>query len=213
MKDFLNALELWGLSINKNILLVLAVVLGVRLILWFFGAVGVYKISKKEKLNNPWLSFVLPIYPLSLGRITEKFVKKDGTKPVKYGVWLLVMSVLSVAFYVTFFIVFAISFTTITQFALKVIETDASMTLEMFSSAIYTIILYFVALTVYLVYFVMYIVALWRIFKLYDSKNAVFFTTLSVLLKFVSPILIYIVSFKLTEGAEDNQPVGFYFDE
>ena len=115
-------------------------------------------------------------------------------------------------FYVAFFIVFAVSFTTITQFALKVIETDASMTIEMFSSAIYVIILYFVALTVYLVYFVMYLVALWRIFKMYDSKNAVLYLVFSVLIPIFVPVLIFIVSLRNEkENSTPSEPIGFYF--
>ena len=201
--NFFEALEEWGIAVDSKLILPIILFLAVKFVFLLMGAVGICRLASDEGFKKPWLVFVLPIYPLVLGKLTAKYVKKDGTSSQNYGVWLFVMAVLNVIFSVAFFIAFAVSFTNITNFALQAIENNTAMTIEMFSSVIYAVIFYFVALTVYLVYFVMYTVALNRIFKLYNGKKAKLLTVLSVFFRFLSPFFVYLSALKNSYNAED----------
>ncbi len=202
---FLDALKEWDISINSSILLFIGVFLAVRLVIWVFGAVGVHKIAEKEnkKLNYCFVPF---LYPLAIGKLAEE--KKDDKKPTKFGGLLLTLFILKVIFGSAFLFVSGYSFITITNFALKAIETDSAMTIGMFSSAIYVIILFFIALAVYICYYAVYCTALCKIYKRLDKRNAGLYTFFSVILRFASPLFILLVSKKNKE-----ETFGFTFEE
>jgi len=201
IKDFLNALLEWDISINSTIIIFAVCIVFVRLILWLFGAIGVYRLSKENSLEKSAMCFVPFLYQFSFGKIAEKIQGEETEKPTKFSVWLMVLSILSVVFYIAFFFSGTISFTTITEYALKSIELDSSMTIDMFYSAVYAICFYFTALVVYICYFVLFRVSLWKILKKYEEK-AVLYTVISVVLPFLTPLLIFAVSIMIIECRE-----------
>lgn len=160
--------------------------------LFVLNGIGLYDMAKKMNLSNPWISFIPFANVFALGRIAERYVKREGTKSAKFSVILL-------GFYIVQFISIII-FIAFTVFALisliakaeMVINDDSSMALSMFNVVIPVIIFYFILLAVAVTYNVIYYVAYWRVMSIFCNENATLFTVLSVLFSFLAPIFIFV---------------------
>ena len=195
-KEFLSALDAWDISVGSGVFILMAGIILVRIVLWLFGAVGVYRLYKAEQMENTAICFVPFLYHFSFGKIAENVSNEENRKTTKYSVWLLITTVLSTVLYIAFVISGMFSFTTITQFALESIELDTAMTIEMFKTAIYPIGFYFTALAVYICYFVLYRVAFWQILKIQEIKSPVVYMLISIFFPFLTPVLNFAISFK-----------------
>lgn len=204
--SFLEALKEWDLTINRNFLVLLGIIILIRIIFWLFGAIGAYKLAKAEEIKNADLAFVFPCYPFVLGRLAEKYEREDGKKITKLKGWLTGFYILSFVLCIAFVISFILSFTEITNFAVESINNDSSMTIEMFKSAIYVIALFFITLASVLIYYVIYIIVLSRIFKLYDNKNSTAFTVISALIRSISPFFVFLTALK--NGKEKDEEIS-----
>lgn len=173
---------------------VLGIALLVGLVIWLLGAIGIFRMSKSIGLKYPRLSFIYPVYPFALGRVAEKYVKKDGKKSAKFSGWLLG---LGIAEYVLNFAFFAIAIFAVYKIginAINAIESDISMSPDMFGIMIPAIILYFIAFAVSIAYMVLYYIAFWRICSIFCYKNATLFLVLSIVLtNLLSPIFIFAI--------------------
>ena len=72
-------------------LIVMLFACGVSLVLYILQGVGLYEMGKRLNLNNPWLSFVPFANVYALGRIAQRYIKRDGTQSAKFSVILLAL--------------------------------------------------------------------------------------------------------------------------
>ena len=152
----------------------------VRLVLYILNALGIMNMSDSLGLNLSWLGFIPVASLFQMGRIGERYVKRDGRPSAKFSIWLLVsgilMSILAILL-VVFTVIFAIS---LIQFAETSIANSDAMNIEMFAGAIPVIILTILLLAVEVIYFILYYVNLWRIYAIFDNNNATLFFSSSL---------------------------------
>ena len=167
-------------------------VLGIAL--FVLKGLGLYRMAKGIGMSNSWLAFIPVANIYVLGSISQKYVKRDGTKSAKMGVILLLLYIAELILAIALLIFFVISVVAIISNAELAIETESQMTMEMFSSFIPVIALYFVLLAVAISYAVTFFVALWRIYSLYDGKNATVYLVLSILFGAITPVFLFVIS-------------------
>ncbi len=163
------------------------------IVLFILQGIGLYDMSKEAGLKYAWLSFIPCIWPFSLGRIAQRYVKRDGKPSAKFSVWLIVLNVLQILTVIAFLAAIVFAVFAIVANAQNSAELDTAMTIEMFKSLIPAIILYFVLFAAALAYNITYYVALWRIFATYDNSNATLFIVLSIFFNFLAPIFIFVL--------------------
>ena len=203
--DFLSAET--DFLVLRRIILSLVFLFAVSAVCWILGAAGVFKISRRQGCKAPWIGFLYPVYPYSLGRIAREYKSKKAKKCADLSVWVeglfLAQFVLAGAFAASG--VYAAR--VITENALKAIEDNISMTPEMFRSAVPVIALYFVTLAASVAYKIIYFVVLWRIFSILSPKYASVLLVLSVFFGFLGNVFIFVLSRKIQADGRE------YFDE
>ncbi len=193
--EYLDAL---GIDINIGLFLgIIGIVVLARIVFWIFGAVGVYKLSKMENIKNPKLAFIPFLYPFALGRIAEKQNNKNGSKPSKYSIWLVLLLILGILFCIAFFAVLLISICLIAQNTMDSLGEEADIViLELIAPLKYVIAIYFVAIALCISYLVLYFFTLWKIFKRYTPNNATLFLVTSIIFRFLSPTVIFMLALR-----------------
>lgn len=178
------------------IALYLFIVLGISFVLYFLQAAGIYKMSKNMGLPNSWMAFIPILNHYALGRIAEKYIKNDGRPSAKFSKILLILNVISLVVALAFIIfVFILLFLEAASFS----EIDAIMySEEMAAISGITIVLpiilgYFIFVGIIIAFNVVYYVALWRIFALYDNNNATLYLVLTIFFSFLYPIFLFIL--------------------
>lgn len=164
----------------------------VGIALYVLNGIGLYEMAKKMNFRNPWISFIPFANIFALGRIAERYVKRDGTKSAKFSVILLgfyIVQFISIIIFIAFLVFAVISLIAKAEMA---INDDGSMALSMFNVVIPVIIFYFILLAVAVTYNILYYVAYWRIMSIFCSENATLFTVLSVLFSFLAPVFIFV---------------------
>ncbi len=183
-----------GISIFYTLIAGISSLIGIAL--FIIQGFALYNMSKGLGLKNAWLGFVPVVSVYSLGRIASTYIKKDGLKSAKFGPILLVFNILQ-HILVTVFLVFAvISAISIIGNAEYAVSQNIAMELGMFMSLVPVIISYFLLLAVAITFSICFYVALWRVYSLYDDRNAVLFTVLSVFFNFLTPIFLILISKK-----------------
>ncbi len=163
------------------------------LVLFVLKGFGLYEMSKTLELKNPWISFVPVVSVFSLGRVGQNYVKQDGTRSAKFSIALIVLYILQFVFAIGFLIALIFAVVEIVSNAQNVLDTNSAMTLQMFYSLIPAIILYFVTLAFAIAYSIVYYIALWRVFAIFEHENATMFTVLSIFFKFLPPIFLFLI--------------------
>ena len=171
----------WGLSFLLNVGL------------FFLGSYAIFVMSKKIGTNCPWISFIPFVQSFALGRLAEKYIKKDGSKSAKFGIILLILNIIQSILLGVLVILTFISVFTIILNVEDAISNDLKVTLEMFSSFIPVLIVFFILFAVAVCYKVIYAVALWRVFVVFDYKNATLYTIISVIFSLISPIFLFVI--------------------
>ncbi len=167
--------------------------------LFVLGGLGIYDMSKKLGISSPWLGFIPVLQCFALGRIGERYIKRDGKPSAKLGKLLLILKIAEYILAIVFFIIFFIAIFTIIANVDAAIEDDTQLVMGMFSSLIAVIVLYFLVLAVAITYSVIYYVTLWRVFGIFDNKNATLYLVLSIFFSFLTPIFLLII--------KNNNPV------
>lgn len=172
------------------------VLFGVALVMYLLESIGVYKMSKNMGLSNPWMAFVPIANHYALGRIAEKYIKNDGRPSAKFSKILLTLCIITLVVAIAFVVfIFVLVFLE----AASIPEVDAVMySEEMAATMAFTIILpillgYLVILGVSIAFSVVWYVALWRVFALYDDKNATVYLVLSIFFGFLCPIFLFML--------------------
>lgn len=167
--------------------------------LFVLGGYAIYDMSKKLGISNPWLGFIPILQCFALGRIGEKYIKRDGKPSAKLGKWLLVLRIIEYVLVIVFLVILFIALFTIIANVDAAIEDDTELVMGMFSSLIAVIVLYFLLLAVAVTYCVIYYITLWRVFGIFDNKNATLYLVLSIFFSFLTPIFLLII--------KNNNPV------
>lgn len=181
-----------GFSSLYVIILSISSFIGIAL--FIITGLAYYKMSKGVGFKKAWLGFIPVVSVYALGRIAGTYVKKDGSKSAKFGPVLLVLNVLKyigVAVFLVFAVISAISIIGNAEYA---VSQDIAMELDMFMSLVPVIISYFVLFAISIAFSICFYVSLWRVYSLYDNKNAVLFTVLSIFFDFLTPIFLIIIS-------------------
>lgn len=161
--------------------------------MYILQGVGLYEMGKRLNLNNPWLSFVPVANVYALGRIAQRYMKRDGTQSAKFSVILLALYIAEFVLMIAFFIFFFVAIFAVIANAELAIETESEMVMSMFASFIPVIILYFLLMAVAIAYSVTYYVALWRVFAIYNNSNATLYLVLSIFFSFLAPIFLFVL--------------------
>jgi len=154
---------------------------------------GLYNMCKKQNIKNGWLSYIPITAEYIMGKISASYIKKDGRKSADLTIPLLILSILTAICFAVLIVVGCGMTVSIGSFALKAAQNDTQMTIDMFSSFIPFIIVYLITCAVAIAQTVIYYIALWRIFAIYDYNNATIFLILSIFFGFLAPIFIFII--------------------
>ncbi len=207
LNDILNEM-----GISTEFIAIYSVILAastfIGIICYILQAIGLFKMGKSLSISNPWLSFIPVANIFSLGRVAQKYVKRDGSSSAKFSIWLLVLYILNfVVGCATIIFLFKFIFS-IAGYATNAIVDETALTAEMFSGFIPVLILYIIILAISITYQVLYYIALWRVFAIFNNEQATLFLVLSLFFNILPPIFIIAIS-----GAEPKltyeERIGF----
>ena len=159
---------------------IVAVCVGV--ILFVLQDIALYQMSKRIEGKGSVISFIPIVRVFALGAVAQKYVRADGKKSAKLSVILIIMQIIQYVLLVAVVVATFFSTVAIIDNANQAITDDVSMTLDMFSSVIFIIVLALALFVVAVTYKIIYFVSLWRIFTIFENGNAALYTIISVLL-------------------------------
>ena len=168
----------------------------VSAIIYFLNAIGLYEMSYSLGLKNPWYGFIPFLNSFAIGRIAEKYQKKNGAKTAKFSVILLtleiVMAVLSV---ITLFsaVSTVIGVASFAAGYLADVTSSAGIGAYNIMSILWLVFAAFLLVGVATAYLVVYYIAFWRTCAVFDYKNASLYTVLSVFFSFLAPIFLFVI--------------------
>ena len=150
--------------------------------IYLLQAFGLYRMAQNLGLPSPWMAFVPVASSYLMGLIAEK--DSNGKDTLKYS-WILLISQI-----VSF--VFSGGYSLVGTFSFALGNIGALLILFVLSAIIS------IASAVF------YYIALYRIYKLYDSDNAPIFIILSIFFSISVPVLLFIL--------RNRQPIIYYQD-
>lgn len=174
-------------------MIIAVIIISIKILLFILEAIGIFKLSKKEEIRFSGLSFVPFLTPYYFGAVSDKLAQKEG-KNEKMKVWLLVTFLVSTFFVAAFIAVAVFAANDVVENAKLCIANDTRMTIEMFSSVMYTIAIYFITLFVSLAYKILKLMAFGKIVSKKAKKTSVLYIILSAVLYPLMPIFILINS-------------------
>ena len=158
--------------------------------LYILGAFAILKLSKKVELKAPFISFIPFLQSFALGRLAEKYIKKDGSKSAKFSVILFIFNILQTILLIIFIFSTLYSIFNVIVNIENAIANDTKVTIDMFSSFIFVIALFFVLLVCVICYKIFFAIAIWRVYAIFDYKRAIVYTIISVLFSSISSIFL-----------------------
>ena len=181
----------------------------IKFVLFVLGGFGIYFMSKNFDIKNPWLCFVPFVQSFSLGRIARNYKKKDGTKSADLSIWLVIFNVVQYVISLFFMFLLAYSVFDIIANVENAVNTDAKVTIGMFTSFVWVIVSFFLLLCVSVIYKIFYYIALWRVFCIFSKPNATVYTVLSIFFGFLSPIFLFVLR-NNNPAFDDNSDYGYF---
>jgi len=190
------------------------VVFGVSITMYLFESIGLYKMGNNMGLPNPWLSFIPFANVYAFGRIAEKYVKLDGKPSAKFGKILLTLYIIMCALLVALLVVV---FVFVLLEAMGSPSLDAFFNSDIVSAPASTLFVIFLLVSVFgilgvaIAFSIVYYIALWRLFALYDHDNATVYFVLSFIFGIMGPIFIFILRNKQAKVfmPQPPQPVSY----
>ena len=163
----------------------------VSLATYLLQAFAIFRMAKNMEYNNPWLAFIPFANVYMFGKIAETYIKSDGRPSAKFSKILLALQIILMIILVLLVIlilIFLFIEATGTYFINPEIETLAA------SAMVLPVILaIFAMLGIAIAYAIINYVALWRIFALYNYKNATLFLVLTLFVGILTPILLFVL--------------------
>ncbi len=192
------------------IIIYFVVIFGISITMYLFEAFGLYRMGQRLGFKNPWLAFVPVANVYALGKVAEQYVKNDGKPSAKFSKILLTLNIIILAIAVLFVVlavVSAVMFTTATTANIVEGSVDESM-MGGIAIIIPLLLGYLALIGIAIAQSVVYYIALWRIFAIYDNNNATVFLVLSIFISFLYPIFLFVLRNKepkLTPQERFNQ--------
>lgn len=168
----------------------------VSLVLYILQGIGILKMSKSLGIKGGWMIFIPVLANFALGRVAQKYEKQNGKKSASFGTVLLILGSITIIFSVAY-IVYAVGW--IIEVIPQLMNTAAGVTMSeesamsMLTSAIGLLMIAVVFLGFYIAYIVIYYIALWRIFAVFNYHTATLFLVLSIFFSFLAPIFIFVM--------------------
>ncbi len=163
----------------------------VSLATYLLQAFAIFKMAKNMGFGNPWLAFIPFANVYMFGKVAETYIKSDGRPSAKFSKILLALQIILMVILVLLIILIVIVIfieATGTYFLTPEIETLAA------SAMVLPVILaIFAVCGISISYAVIHHVALWRIFALYNYKNATLFLVLTLFVGILTPIFLFIL--------------------
>ncbi len=161
--------------------------------LFILQGVGLYEFSKKLNFNKPWLCFIPIVSTFALGRVGDCYFKNNGKKAKSLKIWLFILAGFNFLILAVFLVVLAVLLFQFIIGVSNIISANDELTTEIFKILIPIAVFYFMAVVTSIVYRVLYYITLWRIFTVFDNRNAVVYLVLSVFFGFLAPIFIFAI--------------------
>ncbi len=177
----------------------LLLVLGVSIAMYLLQAFGIYTMGKNMGFKHPWLSFIPYANVYAFGKVAETYVKPDGRPSAKFSKILLTLEIVLAAIAVLMFVVLVV------VLVANAASLDEPTTEAVLSIVIPILLFYLAIIGVAIAYSIVFYIALWRIFALYDFKNATLYLVLSIFISFLSPIFLFILRKKIPKFTLDQR--------
>lgn len=152
---------------------------------------GIFNISKRMELKNPWICFIPVADTYALGRIAEKYQRADQKKPTNFKMLLPIMNTIGYVLAVIFISLLFSAISSVLDSAKLAIEADKAMTMADFKVLIPVFIVYLFALTSFIVFKALYFISLWRVYAIFNKAMATRYIILSVLFSFLIPFFLF----------------------
>lgn len=166
-------------------------VFAVSLATYLLQAFAIFKMAKNMGYNNPWLAFIPFANVYMFGKVAETYIKSDGRPSAKFSKILLTLQIILMAILVLLVVLIVMILfieATGTYFLNPEIETLVA------SAMVLPVLLaIFAMLGVAIAYAIINYVALWRIFALYNYKNATLFLVLTLFVGVLTPIFLFVL--------------------
>lgn len=159
--------------------------------LFILRGFGIFNISKRMELKNPWICFIPVADTYALGRIAEKYQRADQKKPTNFKMLLPIMNTIGYVLAVIFISLLFSAISSVLDSAKLAIEADKAMTMADFKVLIPVFIVYLFALTSFIVFKALYFISLWRVYAIFNKAMATRYIILSVLFSFLIPFFLF----------------------
>lgn len=180
----------------------------VSLVFWALRAIGIFKMSEKEGIKNPWYSFIPFFDMIALGRLGAGYKKKNlSVTKDKSKVLLIIKIITSILGFAS---VLAFLGLVIKAGAVAFLSDTDDVTFSMIASAGWLVFIVFALSVLEIVYFVTYYICLYNIYLKFNRDNAVLFTVLGIFFSFLTPIFLYMSAKKEPVHSEEEFKVYQY---
>lgn len=166
-------------------------VFAVSLATYLLQAFAIFKMAKNMGYNNPWLAFIPFANVYMFGKVAETYIKSDGRPSAKFSKILLTLQIILMAILVLLVVLIVmVLFIEATGTYLLSPEIETLVASAMVLPVLLAI---FAMLGVAIAYAIINYVALWRIFALYNYKNATLFLVLTLFVGVLTPIFLFVL--------------------
>ncbi len=172
----------------------------IGIVVYVFQSIGLYKMAKNLGLAHPWMAWVPFLNTYTFGKIGSSYIKKDGTPSAKFGGWLLG---LEIAMAVALSVMIGALIAAIPG-VIGMSMGNSTPTQALIGSIVTILISAFAISAVSVAYCVIYYIALWRMYAVFDNSNATIFLILSIIFPITTPFFIFAI--------RNNIPSITYFD-
>lgn len=158
---------------------------------YLLQAFGIYKMAKNMGFENPWLAFIPFANIYMFGKVAETYIKSDGRPSAKFSKILLILQIILVVLLISL-IVIMVALLLFDGIGTYYISSDFQALT--YSAMMIPLILGILAIFgVAITYNIVFYIALWRIFALYNYKNATLFLVLTLFVGVLTPIFLFIL--------------------
>ena len=169
--------EQLGAEIAAYVVLAIVVIIGLavlcHLFLYILEAAGTMRIASRRGVRAPGLAWVPIVNVFTLGAIVDDINARRGKK-TSFRTVLLMLNIFSILLY----------------FLGSLVNKAVDMYAELMNVALIYLVVFFVYSVVF---YIIWLVCLHKIYRVYDSKNAVIFTIIGILFVELQQLLPFIV--------------------
>ena len=158
---------------------------------YLLNAFAVCKMSENLNLKNPKFAFIPIVNAFALGRIAELQKDNETKKPLKYSYILLALRIVALVLAIVLAVVAVNSLVSILTYANNALEGNEPMTAAMFESVGTVIWFYIATMIASVVTAVVNYICVWRVFNIYECKNAVAKLVVSIIISIFAPVFLF----------------------